>query len=290
MLLRRIHLYAGLFLLPWVFLYGITGAMYNHQGLFSEASISYVHSEQLASSPLAKVGTANELAQAVVDALAQAAPQHTIVLTDDHRPEFTNDISFEVEATNGKHHVHIDPVQKRAWVATHATNSETPQPALKDVNHISLESDPHIWAMQSVDQILSEAGLVAAGKPRALGWSKLNFLVEINGQPARVTYVLRDGHVDVTHYTQQDGMTPRQFFLRMHTTHGQPPQWNGRRFWSLLVDAMAIAMVSWGTTGLVMWWQIKRTRRIGFVVLAASFGTAAMMYFVMQNFYASNVL
>ena len=32
--LRRIHLYAGLFLLPWVFLYGVTGAMFNHQELF----------------------------------------------------------------------------------------------------------------------------------------------------------------------------------------------------------------------------------------------------------------
>ena len=32
-LVRRLHLYAGLFMLPWVFLYGITGAMFNHQGL-----------------------------------------------------------------------------------------------------------------------------------------------------------------------------------------------------------------------------------------------------------------
>jgi molybdopterin-guanine dinucleotide biosynthesis protein A len=34
--IRRIHLYSGLFLLPWVIMYGMTGAMFNHLGLFPQ--------------------------------------------------------------------------------------------------------------------------------------------------------------------------------------------------------------------------------------------------------------
>lgn len=85
-------------------------------------------------------------------------------------------------------------------------------------------------------------------------------------------------------------MTPRQFFLRLHTSHGQPPHWNGRMYWSLILDAMAIAMVTWGISGLVMWWQIKRTRLIGSVVILASLITASGLYVAMMDFYATTKL
>ena len=123
-----------------------------------------------------------------------------------------------------------------------------------------------------------------------MGWCKLNLLVTVDGQPARVTYVLRDGHVDVTRFTGEPGMSLRGFFLRLHTSHGRPPHWNGRMFWSMFVDAMAIAMVIWGLTGLVMWWQIKRTRIIGAAVIAVSMMCAAGMYMGMIHFYATTKL
>ena len=53
---------------------------------------------------------------------------------------------------------------------------------------------------------------------------------------------------------------------------------------------MAIAMVTWGVTGLVMWWQLKRTRLIGAAVIAASLATAIWLYFGMFAFYATTQL
>jgi hypothetical protein len=60
--------------------------------------------------------------------------------------------------------------------------------------------------------------------------------------------------------------------------------------WSLAVDTMAIAMVCWGLTGLFMWWQLKRTRLIGGVIIACSLLTAAALYFSLHDFYAMTKL
>ena len=61
-------------------------------------------------------------------------------------------------------------------------------------------------------------------------------------------------------------------------------------FWSLGVDVMAIAMVSWAFTGLFMWWQIRRLRLVGVLVIALSLSTATLMYLGMLQFYATTLL
>lgn len=290
MLLRRVHLYAGLFLLPWVFLYGVTGAMYNHQGLFPDTTIAAVDASQLADSALKEFPSGVELANRVVAALRDAAPDATIRLDESHGPEFANDVILQLNDSGVKYAVHIDPIEKSAWVATHPVNKEELEPLLTDVRNIKLYPNPFELAQKSVPTILRKAGIDTDASPKPMGWSKLNFLATVDGQPARVTYVLRDGHVDITKYEGQDGMSPRSFFMRLHTTHGQTPHWNGRMIWSVFVDVMAIAMVSWGLTGLVMWWKIKRTRLIGGAVIALSLTTAGIMYFSMLHFYATTKL
>ncbi len=285
-LIRRIHLYAGLFLLPWVFLYGITGAMYNHQNLFPEISTQPVPVGTLDDSAMADFPTPEEFAQLVVESLEASSDDVTISLSKDHRAEFTNEMMFEVFESGDRKVVHIDPVSKAAKVVSHPENKKKPQPLLNDLPNIQLAPDPHDTAQNSVATVLKEAGIKADGTPKPIGWTKLNFLADVNGEPARVTYVLKDGHVDVTRFNGDHELSLRHFFLRLHTAHGQPPHWNARMFWSLFIDVMAIAMVCWGVSGLLMWWQIKRTRLIGSAVIALSVLTATVMYLSMHGFYA----
>ncbi|QDV21934.1 PepSY domain-containing protein [Aureliella helgolandensis] len=289
-LVRRVHLYAGLFLLPWVFMYGVTGAMYNHQTLFPEGDVHTISSDVVAKLPIAGIAAPDEIARQVVEALQAAAPDDSVELDTSHAAEFTSDIIFEVPADGDRHVVHMDPVGKGSWVATYPKNPETPVALLKDVRNLKLAEDPYVAARKSVADILGAAGIEAESAPKSVGWSKLNFLANVNGEQAKVTYVLRDGHVDVTRYAGEDGMTLRAFLLRLHTSHGTTPHWNGRMFWSLIVDIMAIAMVSWGVTGLIMWWTIKRTRRVGSVVMLLSVATAAAFFFAMEHFYATTTL
>jgi hypothetical protein len=58
----------------------------------------------------------------------------------------------------------------------------------------------------------------------------------------------------------------------------------------LILDVMAIAMVTWGITGLVMWWQLKRTRLIGALVIVTSVATALLLYTSVSHFYARTMM
>ena len=283
-LTRRVHLYAGLFLLPWVFLYGATGAMYNHHDLFPYPTIETVD----VGDSLAGLPTAQELAEQVTAAIAAESPDAEVALHPDSTPEFTGDLMFETNSGGARKVVHIDPVSGHATINTFPENEERTGSALP-VRNVKLSPDPFENARKDARLVLETAGLDANGV-RPLGWTKLNYLATVDGEPARVTYVLKDGHVDVEKYTGEDGMNPRAFLLRLHTSHGQPPHWNYRFVWSLFVDAMAIAMVGWGLTGLVMWWTIKRTRLIGAGVMIASVATAAVMFFGMEYYYATTKL
>ena len=289
-LIRRIHLYSGLFLLPWVFLYGVTGAMFNHQGLFPAMTIQTVESHVVANSAIKDFPAPAEFAQQVVESLQKKAADAEITLAENHGAEFTNDLMFEVKEAGQQHVVYIDPIAQTAQIKTPPKNDEALTPLLTDIRNIDVKPNPLNVARKSAEQIFADAGIQSSNKPKPFAWTKLNFLANINGELARVTYVLKDGHVDTTKHTGEDGMLLRNFLLRMHTTHGQPPHWNGRMFWSIAVDTMAIAMVCWGLSGLFMWWQLKRTRLIGGVIIACSLLTAAALYFSVHDFYAATKL
>ena len=289
-LVRRIHLYTGLFLLPWVLLYGVTGAMFNHSSLFAAVSIRPAGADVLGDSPLSDFPTPEEFASKVVEALQASASDATVKLAVDHGAEFTSDIQFEVRHSAGRHVAHIDPVSKSLLVVTHSDNAERLEPMLPELRDIQLDPDPFRAARRSASMVLREFCIESSSQPQPVGWTKLNFLAEVNGEPARVTYVLKDGHIDITRYAGDHGMSLRGFLLRLHVSHGQPPHWNGRMFWTLAVDVMAIAMVCWGLTGLLMWWQLKRTRTFGAVVIALSVLTATLMYLGMHDFYATTKL
>ncbi|MEZ6122827.1 MAG: PepSY domain-containing protein [Planctomycetaceae bacterium] len=289
-LIRRIHLYSGLFLVPWVVLYGVTGAMFNHLGLFPRVDIRPVPPEVVAATAMADFPAPDELAEQVVEQLKTRSPGSDIQLLPNHGAQFTGDVMFEIKNGDGQHVVHLNPVNGSAWLGFQPANDEELPAMLKDVRNITLSPDPHQQAREAAGKILQSADISSDGLPAPLGWAKLNFLASVDGQPTRITYVLKDGHIDANQHTGQDGLPLRQFFLRMHTSHGQPPHWNGRMFWSLAVDAMAIAMVCWALTGLFMWWQLKRTRLIGAVVILLSLLTAAAMTFSLHDFYATTRL
>lgn len=288
--LRRTHMYAGLFLLPWVFLYGITGAMFNHYGLFTDAQIVTAPDDLLAETVMSEFPTTDELASQVVEALQQASPGTEIVREKAAPAEFVNNVVLQVTNDELRHAVFINPVDRTAWVSTTQRGQFGEIDLLPDVSELQLQESPYELAVQAVPTVLRETGRERIGEVRSFGRCKLNFLATVDDTPARITYVLEDGHVDVSEYTGEPPMTMRSLFLRLHTTHGQPPHWNGRMIWSVFADVMAAAMVLWGLSGVVMWWQVKRTRLLGGLVLLASLGTGIAVYVSVVHFYATTRL
>jgi len=262
--------------------------MFNHPGLFPAVESFSVDAGKLQTTSLQNIESPDALAKRVVQSLQQASPQSDIRLLPDHRAAFNNNILLETRVKGVRHVVHINPAQKDAWVTIPPVNEEQQRQraVLPGVRNVRLDPNPYQQARESLPDTMSAAGLETPTPAKPLGWCKLNFLANIDGETARVTYVLRDGHVDVTRFTGEDGMIPRATFLRMHTFHGRTPENSARNVWSLFIDLMALAMMTWGMTGLVMWWQMKKLRTIGFAVLACSVITASAISYYLSQFHA----
>jgi len=104
---------------------------------------------------------------------------------------------------------------------------------------------------------------------------ELTFAMEGEGKVWRVGYQLQTGRLtgkpeELKSAGPPSDFSNRRFLLRLHTAHGYPSEINARWFWAIIVDVMAVCMIGWGITGLLMWWQMKNVRVVGAVVLVLS--------------------
>src|SRR5205085_286342 len=100
---RRGHLYAGLFLLPWVVLYGVTAFLFNHPTAFADQPAKSFDKSDLKGTPLESVPAAKELAAQVVEKLQARAPEGTTyTLVEPDRAKFTREFAFATAKADGQ--------------------------------------------------------------------------------------------------------------------------------------------------------------------------------------------
>jgi hypothetical protein len=106
----------------------------------------------------------------------------------------------------------------------------------------------------------------------------LNFEVEAEGQRLRAAYNIQTERVTLRPFDEEENrLSNRRFITGLHLASGYPSRLGVRWFWALAVDVMAAAMVVWGCSGLLMWWQMKSLRRWGVVALVISVVAAAAL-------------
>ena len=91
----------------------------------------------------------------------------------------------------------------------------------------------------------------------------VRFEAELDGAPHIVDVELSRGAVTISPKTEAEPPGWRRLLLRMHTAHTYPADDPVRWAWAVLVDITAVAMVMFGLSGLLMWWQMKNLRRKG---------------------------
>ena len=70
------------------------------------------------------------------------------------------------------------------------------------------------------------------------------------------------------------------FFTGMHARGGFEQNGLLQRSWSVVVDVVCLAIVTWIATGLYMWWEIAGSRRWGFMAIGA--GILSFLLFTMR--------
>jgi len=304
--LRRAHMYLGLFLFPWAILYGVTGFLFNHPTAFSDQPTATFGAHVLAGTPLEQLPTAVEQAEAVVKLLNEkqkpAVPYALGVGEVKYVREFafatvktegrTVSVLFDVKNGGGTIRGTVDkppaePPAKAPFATSLAPTRgrrKNAPPTTHPGEGLVLNNPLHERIKATVPTILDRTGF-PTGDVTVTSVPDIAFPVVADGRTWTATYNPMTGAVGGTDPVAkpETELGWRRFLTRLHLAHGYPGDANARWYWAVIVDAMAFVMVFWGLTGLIMWWQIKATRRAGAVVLTLSAVAAVSLGFAMHS-------
>lgn len=310
-LIRRGHLYLGLFLFPWALLYGLTAFLFNHPTIFNDQPTTTFGPEALAGTPAAELPSPTVQAEQVVARLNELKQPATpfklsgaakyggreFAFATVKAEGFVVSVLIDLNTRHGT--VRMSPAKEsrdspKAPFATGVGRRRsdrsggpggrsTGRDAVTPTEGVKLETPLHDRVSRSVPTVLTRMGF-PTGEVTVTSVPDLVFPLEAAGGMWIATYNPLTGSITGTpaDARPQTELGWRRFLLRLHTAHGYPTAMNGRWFWAVVVDAMALTMCFWGLSGLMMWWQLKATRRLGLVILVVSFVAASTLGIAMH--------
>ena len=273
-IVRRVHLYVGLFLVPWLLLYGTTALLFNHPDWMHTRTMDQLSEQVLVSTGFEEPVDAQRAADAAWLSINEALGERAV------------DATLSNQRVVGRYRVRTSGESGRTtiYISPQATGGTLYQmPAEPEITH-PLSSLPEISipdelrpSQQDVDAVVSALGIDHEGG-RLDRYPTLMFDAQTDDSIWRFEVNLKNGSVSTEHLgSRQRAPTARSFLTRLHKLHVYPASYSARWLWSLVVDFMGTAMIVWGLTGLVMWWQLRSVRRIGFFVASAGVGSIAAL-------------
>jgi len=276
--LRRAHMYVGLCLMPFVLLYGVTAFLFNHPDWFSDRSVRLIHESDAAGTPLATFPTAGALAERVVEAINRDNPG-AVKLSKARPPFYSRDLALTGKTAGSEQVVFVDLEGRVGTIRSAPLPKEVRKPSWSR-NSPDLEPAPAEAARGAVAAIMTRWGS-PPDEVKVRTPPELVFAAESDGEVWRVAYNLQTQALTVRPLAPD--LSTRRFLTSMHLACRYPSQVDARWVWALIVDAMAAGMVFWGVSGLLMWWQMKSLRRVGFLVTAAGLIATAFLAFGMHE-------
>lgn len=273
-LVRRVHLYAGLFLLPFVFAYGLSGYLFNHPTVLRTNAPADFGPEVLAETGFADGIDAAAIADEVVRQLrgepVDGVPPD-LVLADAAGARLTGSIELKARCDENEHTIRVDGDGDGGQLIAPAARRPAPPPAP------FARKDGLEVAAPLLDRWRADGGVVAerlglhGARVQLERAPRVLFDIAADGRTWHATYDPMKGSLSaVPADAPGRDVSFRSLMTSLHGARGYSTQGGVRWFWGLQVDAVGILMMVWAVTGLVMWWQQKRLRRPGLVVLGAS--------------------
>lgn len=276
---RRLHLYSGLFLLPWVLLYAVTAFLFNHPTAFSDQPYRSFGRAAVAGTPMQELPPARDTAERVVRALNEADPAAGYQLVEPDRSVFTREFAFATAKGNGEaHSILIEVASSTGTIRTATAAASPPAKSPFDGRKIAISDGAADRMKAALPEVLARRGL-EAGEVTVTSVPDVAFLVRAtDGAAWRATYNGMTGVVTgLPAGESAESPSARRFLTRLHLASGYPGHAGPRWYWALVVDAVSAAMVFWAASGLVMWWQVRAVRLAGGVCLLAGAALAAWL-------------
>lgn len=286
MFVRRAHLYLGLLLVPWVVLFGISGFLFNHTGTtFGGATrelarFSPAEARRITSfTPVDPAQLAADAVRQLNEAAQGGAGKYT--LADPGGAYFSANVGFSGRTTNGALNVSLNLADGGAALTTQAGAApKQTKPAFAD-QQVRLAGLDFAALGEQAGLLVKAAGLSMDGSmtPRARTGPELRFMVQdAEGRRWNAVCDLAQGRLSGRAADDESGLNFYSAVTRLHKTHHYPDHVGARFFWVLLADGLALTMVFWGISGLIMWWQIKPTRVLGVLAVSVAAVVAAVIF------------
>lgn len=346
---RRLHLYTGLFLLPWVFLYGVTGVLFNHPTWFSDTFQMSFSQDAVEGTSLGQMIPAVDIANLVVAELNETSDSKYTLLDPEKisygrtglnaafvgadqkdYQVFLNETADggtireprrrkggggggnggggNSKEAKGEHQPNSErnqgdskneksdadkPRGNKGELKTGEQRSPSRRGSRANVAPFAIDSglevadSPIMLFEEALPTILARSGFEGASIS-AVSLEPISFKIKDDKKTWNVQYDVATGSVSGTEDKPEEGeaqlssMSFRRYLLQLHKARGYPgEEVNVRSIWAVFVDAMSFTMCFWGISGVVMWWQIKRTRPIGTALLGISVALAGIIGYVM---------
>lgn len=269
-LMRRIHMYLGLLLVPWVIMFGMSGFLFNHVSTFwggSLETVATLDSSTVQSSTSFEAFEPEVIAQSIVEQINTETGE-TFTLKSSWLTGH-----LRLSGKSGKKNLNLAVNLSDGSTKVTTSNRSTPEQdkPIFDKQKINLPETDTTALVEELKPLLAEQGVTIDGelKPPARGANaEIRFVVtDNNGRDWRASYNLVKGTLTGVADDSDTGYTFYSAITRLHKTHVYPDTVGAKWLWTLIGDTMAISMVVWGITGLIMWWQIQPTRVLGMIAI-----------------------
>jgi hypothetical protein len=273
-LLRRVHLYLGLLLCPFVLLFGITGLSFNHPTVGRGLAVDSVSAGDVARATGFRPWDAAQVASEVVAGLNANGAGYRLVEPSSAR--FGGWPLFAAPASHGKQVVILSLSDGSATITERPeAAAETPTPFAEA--EVRLPARDLKQLAQQLTPLLEERGVAVRGPltPHPKVHPELAFrLLDGEGRAWNALYDFGTGKLAGKPSAQRRRGALIELLEAVHTQHHYPPHPSATLWWALFADLTAGTLIVWAVTGLTMWWQMRRLRKLGAVVLLAAIGLA----------------
>lgn len=279
---RRVHLYAGLVLLPWILFFGFSGFLFNHPNIGETVTSQGLPPPLWREHAKVTPWQPAEVAREVIAALnQQGGPGQAYTLDESFASRFSGPLILKAPAPTGQHMLFLDLERGGGFLATRAARPSAPAAPFNgrtlelpayDVTKLREGARGLIEArdIPVTGPVRAEPKLVPELEFRMRDGEGVSWNVQYNLATSSVTGRRTDAFPNI-------GMS--QLFATLHTTHHFTKEIGAHFFWALFEDLLGLTMVLWALSGLVMWWQLKPTRLVGVASIGAAFAIATAVFY-----------
>jgi len=261
---RTIHLYCGVVLVPLVLMYGISALTFHHPSLrlSNQAEIYSISGESINKLGFGRYANAPELAKQVISSLQRMGQDIQLI---GEEPRLVGDFVYNSSADGKNLTINIDPrtMTGKAVELPVGSNGIRRLRLTQPIDKNWLD-----YSTATVEAVV-RGELKKPFELQVTSTPNLIMDIVLAGEPVIAQYDFDRNTISVAR-SDTDTLPILEFLTRMHTRHGYNSKGGIQLVWAVLVDCMAISMIVWGITGIIMALKAVRRRKRRTLILMSS--------------------